>query len=71
MPDTDHILPRDKRDWIAVIRNMILVLAMGGAAYGGTTAANETRLDRVESQVQRIEYRLDKVLERLDDNGKD
>jgi phage shock protein A len=81
---TDKLLPKTKGDWMAFIRNAILVIAMGGAAYGGTTAANESRIDRLESQVERMEYRgermegqvteltdrLDRVLDRLEDNDR-
>jgi hypothetical protein len=63
MPDTDKILPRTKHDWIVVARNVILLLSMAGAAYGGTTAANESRLDRVEAKVERIEAAIDRLLD--------
>ena len=63
MTDTDKILPRTKHDWIVVVRNAILVVSMAGAAYGGTSAANESRLDRVEAKVERIEAAVDRLLD--------
>jgi len=63
---TDKILPRSKSDWIALVRNVVLVVAMGGAAYGGTSAANESRLDRVEAKVERIESTMDRVIDKLE-----
>jgi hypothetical protein len=65
MPDTNKILPRSKPEWLAFARNAILVASMAIAAFTGTAAANETRLDRVESKVERIELQVDRILDKL------
>lgn len=64
MPDSDsHLVPRNKADFKRLARDVVLLLAMGASAYGGTTAANESRLDRVESKVERIEVQVDRLVE--------
>lgn len=66
----EHILPRTRAEWVKFTRNLVLVLAMFGSAYSGTEAANESRLDRLEATVQRIEYQLDKVIQTQADDNK-
>lgn len=72
MSDTnENLLPRNKSDWKAFAKNIILVVFMAASAYGGTAAANEQRvtdntrrIESLENSTHRIEDKLDRLIEK-------
>jgi hypothetical protein len=67
--ETGNIIPRTKADVVAFAKNIALVVAILGASFTGTAAANESRIDRIEQRVERIEYRIERVLDALEEHA--